>query len=52
MAVITGVILVAGLTAREISAKTFLSVGTVKNYTSNIYTKIGVNDRGKAMLLL
>lgn len=44
--------LVAGLTAREISAKTFLSVGTVKNYTSNIYTKIGVNDRGKAMLLL
>ena len=44
--------IVAGLTAREISEKTFLSVGTVKNYTSEIYAKLGVNDRSKAMIAL
>lgn len=44
--------IVAGLTAREISEKTFLSVGTVKNYTSSIYAKIDINDRSKAMLAL
>lgn len=44
--------IVMGLTAREISEKTFLSVGTVKNYTSSIYTKVGVNDRSKAMITL
>jgi DNA-binding NarL/FixJ family response regulator len=44
--------IVAGLTAREISAKTFLSIGTVKNYTSDLYAKLGVNDRSKAMILL
>lgn len=44
--------IVMGLTAREISEKTFLSVGTVKNYTSSIYAKVGVNDRSKAMLAL
>ncbi len=41
-----------GLSAREICDKTSLSVGTVKNYTSSSYTKIGVNDRSKAMLTL
>jgi len=44
--------IVAGLTAREISEKTFLSIGTVKNYTSSIYAKIDINDRSKAMLAL
>lgn len=44
--------IVAGLTAREISEKTYLSVGTVKNYTSEIYAKLGVNDRSKAMITL
>ena len=41
-----------GFGAREIANKTFLSVGTVKNYTSSIYTKLGINDRSKAILAL
>ncbi len=41
-----------GLDAREIGDKTALSVGTVKNYTSSIYAKIGINDRSKAILAL
>ncbi len=44
--------MVLGLNAREISEKTSLSVGTVKNYTSNIYGKLGINDRNKAIALL
>jgi len=45
-------LMVLGLNAREIADKTFLSLGTVKNYTSNIYSKIGINDRSKAMIAL
>jgi DNA-binding NarL/FixJ family response regulator len=41
-----------GLNAKEISKATFLSAGTVKNYISNIYAKLGVNDRAKAMIIL
>jgi DNA-binding NarL/FixJ family response regulator len=41
-----------GLNAKEISKATFLSSGTVKNYISNIYAKLGVNDRVKAMIIL
>lgn len=41
-----------GLNAREIAARTALSLGTVKNYTSSIYTKLGVNDRSKAIVAL
>jgi DNA-binding NarL/FixJ family response regulator len=44
--------MVLGLNAREIADKTFLSLGTVKNYTSSIYSKIGINDRSKAMIAL
>ncbi|MCX6048438.1 MAG: response regulator transcription factor [Chloroflexi bacterium] len=44
--------MVLGFNAREISEKTFLSLGTVKNYTSSIYDKLGVHDRSKAILLL
>jgi DNA-binding NarL/FixJ family response regulator len=44
--------MVLGLNAREIADKTFLSLGTVKNYTSSIYSKIGINDRSKAMITL
>jgi DNA-binding NarL/FixJ family response regulator len=44
--------IVRGLNAREISERTFLSLGTVKNYTSSIYAKLGVNDRSKAIVLL
>lgn len=41
--------MVAGLNAREISERMFLSLGTVKNYTSNIYTKLSIHDRAKAI---
>lgn len=44
--------LVAGLTSREIAGKLHLTQGTVKNYLSGIYSKIGTNDRAKAVLLL
>jgi DNA-binding NarL/FixJ family response regulator len=44
--------LVQGMNAREISEKLHLSIGTIKNYTSSIYSKIGSNDRSKAILVL
>ncbi|SOC13430.1 LuxR family two component transcriptional regulator [Ureibacillus xyleni] len=39
--------LAEGLTNTEISARLFLSVGTVKNYISNIYAKLDLHDRLK-----
>jgi DNA-binding NarL/FixJ family response regulator len=44
--------LVIGLTSREIADKLHLTQGTVKNYLSGIYSKIGTNDRAKAVLFL
>jgi DNA-binding NarL/FixJ family response regulator len=44
--------IVLGFNAKEICAKTFLSIGTVKNYTSSIYAKLGVNERSKAIVAL
>lgn len=44
--------MVLGLNGREISEKTFLSLGTVKNYTSSIYDKLGIHERSKAIVLL
>jgi DNA-binding NarL/FixJ family response regulator len=41
-----------GMTNREISDELYLSIGTVKNYISQIYLKIDVNDRAKAVLQL
>jgi DNA-binding NarL/FixJ family response regulator len=41
-----------GLNAREIAEQTMLSLGTVKNYTSSIYAKLGVSDRSKAIVAL
>jgi len=41
-----------GLSNRQIASALYLSEGTVKNYISGIYSKIGVNDRGTAILEL
>ncbi|MCU6711791.1 response regulator transcription factor [Paenibacillus sp. J5C_2022] len=45
-------LLVEGDDTREIAEKLRLTQGTVKNYLSDIYAKIGTNDRTKAVLLL
>lgn len=44
--------LVQGFTNRQISAALYISEGTVRNYISNIYSKIGIGDRTKAVLYL
>lgn len=45
-------LMIEGKTNREISSILFMSEGTVKNYITVIYQKIGMNDRTKAVLLL
>ncbi|MBE3599741.1 MAG: response regulator transcription factor [Limnochordaceae bacterium] len=40
-----------GLSNREIARRLFLTEGTVKNYISAIYAKIGTNDRVRAAIL-
>lgn len=45
-------LLVEGLNSKEIAGRLHLTQGTVKNYLSDIYAKIGTNDRAKAVLLL
>ncbi|WP_372632194.1 response regulator [Cohnella sp.] len=45
-------LLVEGHNAKEMAEKLFLTQGTVKNYLSDIYAKIGTNDRAKATLIL
>lgn len=41
-----------GRTNREIAQLLFMSEGTVKNYVSTIYDKIGTNDRTQAVIWL
>lgn len=41
-----------GATNIEIANQLYLSEGTVRVYLTNIYSKLGVNSRAKAMLLL
>ncbi len=41
--------IVAGLSNQDIADKLFLSQGTVKNYISNLYSKIGVKNRTAAI---
>ncbi|WP_270166876.1 response regulator transcription factor [Paenibacillus sp. SYP-B4298] len=45
-------LMLEGRTNREIAGILFMSEGTVKNYVSVIYQKIGTNDRAKALLVL
>jgi len=45
-------LILEGKTNKEISNELFLSEGTVKNYISNIYSKIGAEDRVHAIMLL
>ena len=44
-------LLAEGYSNREISEELFLSVGTVKWYTSNIYGKLGARSRAEAVAL-
>ncbi len=39
-----------GLTNADIARELFLSEGTVRNYTSAIFAKLGVNDRTQAVI--
>lgn len=41
-----------GLTNKQIAKELFISEGTVKNYISNVYSKLGTNDRTKVVLLI
>ncbi|WP_276355388.1 response regulator transcription factor [Cohnella caldifontis] len=45
-------LMVEGRTNREIAQVLFMSEGTVKNYISAIYDKIGTNDRTQAVIWL
>jgi len=40
-----------GMSNAEIAAALFISVHTVKNHVSNIYRKLGDNDRTRVALL-
>lgn len=44
--------LAQGFTNKQISSALYISEGTVKNYVSNIYSKIGITDRTAAALFL
>ena len=39
-----------GLTNADIARTLFLSEGTVRNYTSHLFSKLGVNDRTQAVI--
>jgi DNA-binding NarL/FixJ family response regulator len=41
-----------GHTNKQIAGTMFMSEGTVRNYISVIYNKIGTNDRQEAIALL
>ena len=45
-------LLVQGYSNREISERLFISVHTVKNHITNIFQKIGVNDRSQLIALV
>ena len=43
-------LIAAGLTNRQIAEQMFLTVGTVKWYVNDIYSKLGVNSRTQALV--
>ncbi|ACB84337.1 response regulator [Natranaerobius thermophilus] len=45
-------LMVAGLSNKKIAEKLFITQGTVKNYITNIYSKLGVKERTSAVLYL
>lgn len=44
--------MVQGFTNKQISSALYMSEGTVRNYISNIYSKIGTGDRTQAVLFM
>lgn len=44
--------MVSGFNNKQIASSLFISEGTVKNYISNIYSKLGTSDRTSAVLII
>lgn len=44
--------MVSGFNNKQIASSLFISEGTVKNYISNIYSKLGTSDRTAAVLII
>ncbi|CQR24721.1 response regulator [Streptococcus varani] len=42
-------LIAAGMTSKEIASQLYLSDGTIRNYTTSIFTKLGVNNRVEAI---
>jgi DNA-binding NarL/FixJ family response regulator len=47
-----GSLIAEGLANKEIAEKLFISLGTVKNYVTNVYNKLGVANRAAAVVHL
>lgn len=45
-------LMVKGMTNKQIAKNSYITEGTVKNYVSDIYSKIGINDRTQAIMFL
>ncbi len=44
--------LAQGFTNKQIASSLYISGGTVKNYVSNLYSKIGISDRTSAAIYI
>jgi DNA-binding NarL/FixJ family response regulator len=45
-------LMLRGLTNKQIAKELYMHEGTIRNYVSVIYSKLGVSDRAKALLVL